>query len=229
MTAVDEVSSSRWATRRSALVSGGWYSAQIETPINSASSRHNSEYKVDPGYYAAGTYLCGAVLDAALKALSGKVEDKNAFIKALRASDRSRPRGPVRFDEYGNVVGNIYIRKVERKGGKLVNTDIKTYPERQPVLDLQPEGVPEASGVQSRELAGWQKSRAVTRARSPRATRASILRQPQKSITMPSRGRKTMTVNRRSVIEGRSPPAWRRRCSRCPPRRRRRGQFASVS
>jgi branched-chain amino acid transport system substrate-binding protein len=26
------------------------------------------------------------------------------------------------------VVGNIYIRKVEKKGGKLVNTVIKTYP-----------------------------------------------------------------------------------------------------
>ena len=38
-------------------------------------------------------------------------------------------RGPVRFDEYGNVVGNVYIRKVERKGGKLVNAVVKTYPD----------------------------------------------------------------------------------------------------
>ena len=37
-------------------------------------------------------------------------------------------RGPVSFDKYGNVVGNIFIRKVEKKGGKLVNTVIKTYP-----------------------------------------------------------------------------------------------------
>ena len=37
-------------------------------------------------------------------------------------------RGPVRYDKYGNVVGNIYIRKVEKKGGNLVNTVIKTYP-----------------------------------------------------------------------------------------------------
>src|SRR5438477_473882 len=32
------------------------------------------------------------------------------------------------FDEYGNVVGNIYIRKVEKKDGRLVNTNIHTYP-----------------------------------------------------------------------------------------------------
>jgi len=34
----------------------------------------------------------------------------------------------VSFDKYGNVVGNIYIRKVEKKDGKLVNSVIKTYP-----------------------------------------------------------------------------------------------------
>ncbi len=40
---------------------------------------------------------------------------------ALRESDKVREtaRGPVRFDKYGNVVGNIYIRRVEKKGGKL--------------------------------------------------------------------------------------------------------------
>ena len=38
-------------------------------------------------------------------------------------------RGPIRFDDYGNVVGNIYIRKVEKKDGKLVNTNIHTYPD----------------------------------------------------------------------------------------------------
>jgi branched-chain amino acid transport system substrate-binding protein len=48
---------------------------------------------------------------------------------ALRASNKvETARGPVSFDKYGNVIGNVYIRKVEKKGGKLVNTVIKTYP-----------------------------------------------------------------------------------------------------
>ncbi|MDB5648782.1 MAG: transporter substrate-binding protein, partial [Hyphomicrobiales bacterium] len=38
-------------------------------------------------------------------------------------------RGPVSFDQYGNVVGNVFIRKVERKDGRLVNAVIKTYPD----------------------------------------------------------------------------------------------------
>ena len=38
-------------------------------------------------------------------------------------------RGPIKFDEFGNVVGNIYVRKVEKKDGRLVNTNIRTYPD----------------------------------------------------------------------------------------------------
>ena len=52
----------------------------------------NRDYKVDPGFYAAATYTNGAVLEAALKKISGKIEDKNALMEALRASDKVEPR-----------------------------------------------------------------------------------------------------------------------------------------
>ena len=87
------------------------------------------EHKVDPGFYAAATYTNGAVLEAALKSIDGKIEDKDALMKALRATNvQETCRGPVRFDQHGNVVGNIYIRRVEKKDKKLVNAVIKTYP-----------------------------------------------------------------------------------------------------
>ncbi|MGQ0651485.1 MAG: ABC transporter substrate-binding protein, partial [Betaproteobacteria bacterium] len=54
-------------------------------------------------------------------------EDKQAFIKALRAVRVDTLRGPIKFDDYGNVVGNIDIRKVEKRDGRLVNTPIHTY------------------------------------------------------------------------------------------------------
>ena len=34
----------------------------------------------------------------------------------------------MKFDHLGNVVGDVFIRKCEKKEGKLVNTIIKTYP-----------------------------------------------------------------------------------------------------
>jgi branched-chain amino acid transport system substrate-binding protein len=111
-------------------ISGNWYSAELDFPINKRFvAAIQRDYKVDPGVYAAETYLCGEVLEHALKTIDGKIEDKSLFMKALReAKVPDTLRGPVSFDEFGNVVGNIYIRKVERKGGKLVNTVIKTYP-----------------------------------------------------------------------------------------------------
>ena len=41
----------------------------------------------------------------------------------------SGPIGPVRLDEYGTPVLDIYIREVARENGKLVNTILKTYPQ----------------------------------------------------------------------------------------------------
>ena len=70
------------------------------------------------------------MLEAALKKIGGKIEDKNALEAALRASDKvETARGPVSFDKHGNVVGNIYLRKVEKKDGRYVNAVIKTYPD----------------------------------------------------------------------------------------------------
>ena len=110
--------------------SGCWYSAALDNPINKKFVETiRREYKVDPGVYAAETYLCGEVLEHALKTVNGKIEDKDAFMKALKeAKVPATLAGPVSFDEFGNVVGNIYIRKVEKKDGKYVNTVVKTYP-----------------------------------------------------------------------------------------------------
>jgi branched-chain amino acid transport system substrate-binding protein len=49
-------------------------------------------------------------------------------MKALRTVKAETCRGPVSFDAYGNVVGNVYIRKVTRHDGRLVNSIIQTYP-----------------------------------------------------------------------------------------------------
>ena len=111
------------------IVTACWYSAELDNPLNKKfAAAFRSEWKYDPGFYAAATFVEGAVLEAALNAIKGNIDNKDAFIKALRATKVDTVRGPVSFDQYGNVVGNVYIRKVERKDGRLVNTVIYTYP-----------------------------------------------------------------------------------------------------
>ena len=64
-----------------------------------------------------------------MQAIGGKADDRTALAEALhKVSLTDTPRGPVGFDSYGNVVGDVFIRKCERKGGQLTNTIIKTYP-----------------------------------------------------------------------------------------------------
>ncbi len=131
MTAVDEAVLQQMGDDAIGMLSTNWYSAQLDTPANKAFvAAMQRDYKVDPGYYAAGTYVTATVLDAALKTIGGKIEDKDALIKAIRTGTfPDTVRGPVKFDSFGNVIGNVYIRKVEKKGGRLVNTVIKTYPD----------------------------------------------------------------------------------------------------
>ena len=55
--------------------------------------------------------------------------DRKALAEALhQVSLTDTPRGAVKFDHFGNVVGDVFIRKCEKKDGKLVNSVIKTYP-----------------------------------------------------------------------------------------------------
>ncbi len=112
------------------LISATPYTADLDTPSNKKFvAGMQRDYENLPGLYAAGLYINGMVADAALQKTGGKTDDKDALIKALRAVTLTdTPRGPFHFDHFGNVVGNIYIRRCERKGGKLVNTTVKTYP-----------------------------------------------------------------------------------------------------
>ena len=130
MTAVDESLLKQMGDEAIGALSTCWYSAQLDNaPNQKLVAGMEREHKVDPGFYAAATYTNGAVLEAAIKSIDGKIEDKDALMKALRATNvQETCRGPVRFDQHGNVVGNIYIRRVEKKDKKLVNAVIKTYP-----------------------------------------------------------------------------------------------------
>jgi len=112
------------------VVSCSAYTADLDTPSNKRFvDGMVRDYGNIPGIYAAGLYINGMVAEAALEKTGGKTDDREALIKALRSvSLTDTPRGPFRFDHLGNVVGTFYIRRCERKDGKLVNTTIKAYP-----------------------------------------------------------------------------------------------------
>ena len=113
------------------VYSASWYTVDRNTPDNKRFVESiRREYKVTPGFYTAGTYTAGLWLEEAMKRVMGRFEDKPAFIRALHEVKLDHgPMGPIRLGEYGKPILNIYIRRVERKDGQLVNTTIATYPE----------------------------------------------------------------------------------------------------
>lgn len=129
MTTVDEGVLHSMGDEALGIVSAGWYSAALDTPENRKFVKALRDVTgVDPGFYSAGAYSAGLLLEAALKATNGKVADKDALIAALKKVEvTDDPRGPWRLDAFGNPIENIYIRRVERDGGRLVNKVIKTY------------------------------------------------------------------------------------------------------
>jgi len=130
MTALDEAVLRNMGDEALGIVTTCWYSAELDAkPNQTFAPAFRKEFTYDPGFYAASTYVNGAVLEAAIKAVNGKVEDKPALMAALRATNVDTVRGPVKFDDLGNVVGNVYLRKVTRKDGRLVNSVFKTYPD----------------------------------------------------------------------------------------------------
>jgi branched-chain amino acid transport system substrate-binding protein len=112
------------------VISAHHYSAALETPANQKfRAAFEKKFNRLPSFYSENCYTGARAVSEAVKAIGGKVEDRAALMAALRKVEiKDAPRGPIKMDPYGNPTQNIYIRKVEKVGGKLQNTVIYTYP-----------------------------------------------------------------------------------------------------
>src|SRR5437667_3360811 len=86
MTALDEAVLRNMGDEALGIITSCWYSAEIDNAINKRfAANFRVDWGYDPGFYAAATYVEAAVLEATLQALKGNIEDKQAFMKAVRA------------------------------------------------------------------------------------------------------------------------------------------------
>ena len=112
------------------VYTASWYAVDHDTPDNHRFvASIQREYKVTPGFYTAATYTSGLWIEGAMSLVKGRFENKAAFLKALHEVKLDRgPMGPLRLDQYGKPILNVYVRKVERRNGELVNVTVATYP-----------------------------------------------------------------------------------------------------
>jgi branched-chain amino acid transport system substrate-binding protein len=87
---------------------------------------YNADYKRNPDFFSLGGWDGMHLIYETLKKTGGKT-DGEAMIGAAKGMKWASPRGPIMIDpETRDVVQDVYIRRVERVAGKLVNVEFDT-------------------------------------------------------------------------------------------------------
>ena len=81
-----------------------------------------------------------------------------AALKSVSLTDT--PRGPIKFDHFGNVVGTFYVRRIGKYGAKyglkLWNKTIKTYENVSQFWTWPEAGISRAPGLLARLSAAFE-------------------------------------------------------------------------
>lgn len=109
------------------------YAAGIDTPENQefVDAFAEAHGKV-PSWFAESAYTAALWVKTAIDEIGGKVEDRDAFLEAMRTVKVTAPRGPVELDDYDNPIQNVYVSEIQKVdhpvlGEIMLNVPVKTY------------------------------------------------------------------------------------------------------
>jgi branched-chain amino acid transport system substrate-binding protein len=126
---VDEVILQKLGDSALDIVSSLQWTPALDIPENKKFvEAYEAKTKRPATVYAEEGYVTAQMIAQALETVKGNFDNREAFLNALRKVEINAPRGKLKLDAYQNPIHAIYIRKVERKGGKLQNTVIASYP-----------------------------------------------------------------------------------------------------
>jgi len=105
------------------LYDTSFWSATLDNPENQRFvADFEAAYGRLPSPYAAQAYDSALLIDSAIAAVGGKIEDKDAFRAALRAADFESVRGPFKFNKNHFPIQNYYLEQVVKDSqGRLIN------------------------------------------------------------------------------------------------------------
>ncbi|MDE3177131.1 MAG: ABC transporter substrate-binding protein [Pseudomonadota bacterium] len=112
------------------VVSGGPYSIAHDSPVNQAFVKafRAANNNRRPNIVALSAYDGMNLIYRALSAKPGAT-DGRGLMEAMKGQSFESARGPVSIDPTTrDIVQNVYMRKVERRGGELYNVEFETYP-----------------------------------------------------------------------------------------------------
>jgi branched-chain amino acid transport system substrate-binding protein len=106
------------------IITAAHYDYNLNNPTNKAFVKaYHDEYKRNPDIFSIGGYDGMHLIYESLKKTGGKT-DGESLIGAAKGMKWTSPRGPMSIDpETRDVVHTVYIRRVEKVGGNLVNIE----------------------------------------------------------------------------------------------------------
>ena len=104
------------------------WNADLKNPANEKFvAAFQKKFGYLPSNFAAQSYDTGRLIDAALRATGGKIDDKKAFAAALRNAKFESVRGPFAFNTNNFPIGNFYLLEtVKRPDGSIGQVTRKT-------------------------------------------------------------------------------------------------------
>jgi branched-chain amino acid transport system substrate-binding protein len=105
-------------------ISAWHYDYNLKSKMNPAFVKaFNAEFKRNPDFFAVGGYDGMHLIYEALKKTGGKA-DGDSLLAAAKGLKWESPRGPVAIDsDTRETIQTIYIRKVQKVGGNIVNVE----------------------------------------------------------------------------------------------------------
>ncbi|WP_439590646.1 ABC transporter substrate-binding protein [Hydrogenophaga sp.] len=116
------------------IISSHHYTETHATPVNERFVKAFAEVNNGalPTYISAGAYDAMAAIYKAVQEQNGK-PTLDRTMEILGNLKMESPRGPIQLDARSrDITQNVYIRRVERRGGQLVNVEFETIPAVKP-------------------------------------------------------------------------------------------------
>lgn len=126
---MDEFDLQKFGDSALGLTTSFHYSAAHDSPANKAfvAALKKKDPAAIANYAAVGAWDGMVVIHKMIEATGGKKDGLKA-VAAARSLQWESPRGPVRIDpKTRHIVQNVYLRKVEKVGGTLVNKEVQNF------------------------------------------------------------------------------------------------------
>jgi len=98
-----------------------FWTVDLKNPENEKFvAEFHKKYNYEPSTYAAQAYDSARLIDSAVKATGGKLDNKDALRDAFRKATFKSVRGPFKFNNNQFPIQNYYLYETVRENGKLL-------------------------------------------------------------------------------------------------------------